>query len=551
MPNRHLSAVISIILLLSLLSCNNVRRHNTLLLDDVELLMDSVPDRALALLDSIDTDNLVGEEQPRYAVLFTRALFKNYIYDLLNDSLINTGLDYYRHHDNPRYLMLATYCKSGILLENNDYSNAMKGYLQAADIATEINDFYYLVLIYQNIAIIQAQTLNFPEYYRYALLTREAAERAGRRRNINFANLDVALALSGMGKYKSCDSIIIPLVETAKGQSDTLLWGESLSGLSFSRYCQGRYDDAKKIIQYKMDSLPAMMRSIDYTRYSNILAALGQWDSIPPILRRYEEELTDVGPEENVRYYTAMYNYLAGIKEWEKAAEYLSRAVNIEDSLSQIAVNLPAVSAERDYLHDKNLYRDLKYRYLTITALAVSGCIFVILVVTCLHFKSQSRIKTLELNEIIAEAEALRNDISKINNIDPALTRHYTDYLTTIDTLCSQIFETTSTGKTSEHKRLHAAINKIVSAFRDENSYAGFENLVDSNNNHIISRLRTVHPEFKENEIRLYCYLVAGFSTRTISVIQSSSANSVYIQKSRLKSRLRTQGDPDFYDIFN
>ena len=90
---RFYTLILLNIALLLTTSCISDHRQVELL-DRAEPLIETAPDTALALLDSIDSRRLYRGDKARYALLRSQALDKNYI-DVTNDSLINIAVNYY------------------------------------------------------------------------------------------------------------------------------------------------------------------------------------------------------------------------------------------------------------------------------------------------------------------------------------------------------------------------------------------------------------------------------------------------------------------------
>ncbi|MBR2379241.1 MAG: tetratricopeptide repeat protein, partial [Bacteroidaceae bacterium] len=106
---RHTLHIILALALL-LVGCHSDPRQVELI-DRAEAVMDSIPETALALLDSVDSHRLVRAGNARYALLRIQAQDKNFI-DVTNDSLIDIAVDYYTHsRNNLRYRGMAHYYK--------------------------------------------------------------------------------------------------------------------------------------------------------------------------------------------------------------------------------------------------------------------------------------------------------------------------------------------------------------------------------------------------------------------------------------------------------
>ena len=94
-------------------------------LQRAEAVMESAPDSALAILDSIDTATLTrASDRALYALLLTQGRIKTYEV-LTDDSLISTAVSYYEDHDPDSNLMKSLFYQGEILTNNREFSKAI------------------------------------------------------------------------------------------------------------------------------------------------------------------------------------------------------------------------------------------------------------------------------------------------------------------------------------------------------------------------------------------------------------------------------------------
>ena len=92
-----------LIMLVLTMTAGSCRRHGEAWrqMDAAESLMESHPDSALAILDSIPGSEVKGREtEARYALLMSMALDKNYI-DTTDLKVLQPAIDYYPEHGTP------------------------------------------------------------------------------------------------------------------------------------------------------------------------------------------------------------------------------------------------------------------------------------------------------------------------------------------------------------------------------------------------------------------------------------------------------------------
>ena len=90
--------LLTILLLgLSLVACNRHSEHWATI-TDMERIIEERPDSVLNVLQAIDTDELVGDEEPaKHALLLSMALDKNFV-DKTDFEILQPAIDYYEEN---------------------------------------------------------------------------------------------------------------------------------------------------------------------------------------------------------------------------------------------------------------------------------------------------------------------------------------------------------------------------------------------------------------------------------------------------------------------
>ena len=178
---KHAITSVVIIIAISLFGCSESSKVNEIF-SKGEQLMDVKPDSALLLLQGVNTDELSTKEgKARHALLLSQAYDKNYI-DLANDSLINIAVEYYNgKRKYKRYDMLSHYYKARVQYNGGAYMKSIISATEAERIAKEIEDHFYLGLIYRSMSDIYNRAYNSVERFRYIKLAYECFKRAGRK----------------------------------------------------------------------------------------------------------------------------------------------------------------------------------------------------------------------------------------------------------------------------------------------------------------------------------------------------------------------------------
>jgi len=104
--------------------------------------------------------------------------------------------------------------------------------------------------------------------------------------------------------------------------------------------------------------------------------------------------------------------------------------------------------------------------------------------------------------------------------------------------LCEQYYVYEDTDKFQ--LKIIQEVREIVTEFRhDQQTQKELEQWLDATQNNAVAKLRNSHPELKEEEIKLYCYIQAGFTPTMISVLLQKDKSVIYNRVSRLKAKIK------------
>lgn len=125
-------------------------------------------------------------------------------------------------------------------------------------------------------------------------------------------------------------------------------------------------------------------------------------------------------------------------------------------------------------------------------------------------------------------------------NIEPVLKSNLleSNNFLILKRLCEQYYVYEDTDKFQ--MKILQEVQKIINEFRtDPQTQKDLEQWLDTNRNNAVEKLRISHPELKEEEIKLYCYIEAGFTPTMISVILRKDKSVIYNRVSRLKAKIQ------------
>lgn len=137
---KHTLTVLIAIVVLLLAACTDTLTLSRL--ERAQRVMDSRPDSALAILDSINPDSLTStEHKARYAVLAAQASFKNKIIPT-DDSLLRIAVDYYKGRGDSAE-MKALFYMGNVRYYRGFYASAIVPAMHARELAIKLGDDYW------------------------------------------------------------------------------------------------------------------------------------------------------------------------------------------------------------------------------------------------------------------------------------------------------------------------------------------------------------------------------------------------------------------------
>ena len=140
--------LLTILLLgLCLVSCNRHSEHWATI-TEMERIIEERPDSVLNVLQAIDTDELVGDEEPaKHALLLSMALDKNYI-DKTDFEVLQPAIEYYEENGSATDKLRTFYYQGRIYHNRGNEADAMESYVKAINIGENSADILTKARLY-------------------------------------------------------------------------------------------------------------------------------------------------------------------------------------------------------------------------------------------------------------------------------------------------------------------------------------------------------------------------------------------------------------------
>ena len=206
-------------------------------MDRAESLMESAPDSAMTILDSISLGALSSQkDKARYALLKSMALDKNYI-DATSFDLLQPAIDYYLKKGSPDEKLRTLYYQGRIYQNRgNDDEEAMRCFLKATEESDQILDSLCLGRTYFAMSVLYASQYRMEDYILSAHNASEIFSRINRNdlRRASLNNeLDGYILLDNKQKADSIMSLLASSNNSGDDPYNSYLHNKIIYGVEF------------------------------------------------------------------------------------------------------------------------------------------------------------------------------------------------------------------------------------------------------------------------------------------------------------------------------
>ena len=217
--------LIFIVVFVSFLLIGCKERSNTekQLLQAEALIMEK-PDSSLVILENIDTSLLEKDkDKALYGLLLTMAQDKNWR-DPTNDSIINFAVDYFTEKGENKYKILSNYYKGIVEYNNKSYTQALKSYFKAKELAEKEKDYFYAGMACRGISDIFLYTASKGDELTYAQMEYDNFKKSGKQPFIDYALLDLVRANHNNGNIDETLTLADEVIKAFKFNGDSNLY---------------------------------------------------------------------------------------------------------------------------------------------------------------------------------------------------------------------------------------------------------------------------------------------------------------------------------------
>lgn len=521
-----------------LFSCTRTQSHYNDMIGSAELIMDDYPDSALSMVSFIDPSELtVDSIKAKYYYVLTSAHdSKGEL--MLSDSLINFSVDFYKGRDLERSV------KSTTLLALYKYwIGESKVALAMLDSLANLENVPDSLLIFP----LREQVLIAED-----LLSGKSSEKTIRRL------LEIDKGWKTQYRYW----LYIDYLYNGKNDSALAVLDEILNNLTedeerLKHMCEyekigvlqelGRYEESLNLV----NKLSVGMSDRTLPSYLHLWKAMCLFNMGHRDESIKELEIADSCASEfsdnEIGYYNSFAFILKTALDYQKKGKLsLIRMAKVINSQKNILLRTQAMqqNAKQSALEIENKRLSLKVKNDRQTAIIIIVILAMLIISGLLLW--YARIRKRKALEAIEQAEVLQKLVDELNAADTKASRNETLRRAMLQQL--GIIKMVAETPTEQNREMLRKISSIGSKPNDslvnwENVYEIIDNLYGG----FYSGLHKHYAEvLTEKEEQIIVLMLAGFSTKEISVITSQTTATVYVRKSAIRKKI---GVPEKEDI--
>ncbi|WP_289772964.1 tetratricopeptide repeat protein [uncultured Duncaniella sp.] len=529
---RILLVVKFLLVIVILQGCTN---HTDSDLLTAQSLMIEHPDSALIILENLDIPNNESDGyKAKYGLLLTQARYKNFI-DEECDSLIKSSAEYFLRNNEMQDAGMSLFLLGMIQNNMGKMGESAVSLTQGIDLSVKYNLFEIEGLCAKGLYLLYVQLYDGAKQIKYAKESYEAFVKGGYDEWANYAKLDVAIAYNNSGKYSKAILEATQVIQIAEEVKDTLLLAEAIRLIGLSEFALG---NSKEAIYYYSQANSLDKSVLTDNDKSNLIIAISEinTDTISVDIRNLISEI-NIKDES----YTPFEIY-ASRGEYEEAYKSLELYKKEQDRVLSSLLRSNVSDALQNYEHSKKELLQEKIKNERLLWFLIVLIVLIIGLVIIYLLRKNLQEKERQQEEIIEKAECLKTDllyqIEANSLISGSVKELFRQKYSIVNTLCAAYYE--SEGVKLEKKRIVSEVEQIVYEFsNDSNRMDEIKEYADKYTNGIYSAFKEDFPKSKEEDYRLFLYLMMGFGARSISLFLGEKIEVVYNRKSRLKARIK------------
>lgn len=375
----------------SLLACTD---YTSAELDKAEALLDDAQyEEAYALLDTLGGCKYQpgSRLQARYALLYTRALYKNYIVSP-SDSLISLAVDYAEEHGDDEDKFYAYLYQGIVRHELMNYEDASVSLIRAMEYSEHVQDYYSTGQMYNTLCLINL-ALHCSDAKYYAWKSYEASIKGNLKNYAANALVLVASSHLLIQDYDSCRIILDDAIEKATELQDTFVLNQAYSLKAKYAICVDSLSLTEQLFETLKKQGNYEFSLQDYLSLATIYAYKGDYALAQNYLTVIKQGCKDIN--DSIQFYCNSYWVNRISRENEQAYLFQDTVLSLTEKLLSEGTRHTSIATQKDYAEYK--LRIEQYQSNRKTFFIIGLSLLFVLIILFVHTRSQKRVLEIKL----------------------------------------------------------------------------------------------------------------------------------------------------------
>ena len=552
---KRFPIVLVLVSLMVASGCGPASRHRTTaLLDDVETYIDERPDSALAVLQSIESNEIRRSGlRAQFYLLKAIALDKC---DVDDGSLVQemTGTaDWYALHGKTIQRAQASYYLADQQKDAGELVEAAVNYTEAVDLAEAAGNWFIVGMASRNLSEIYSRGHDPQQALDLAKRSIEAFELAELPLHTLYSRLLAASAYLNSGDYRNCLLLCDSLRSNTLCREDPGAFADVLS-LAASAYIRMDTPAAERTLTL-LDQARMLypLKSQQQAMYAWALFLTGKSQDAARSIR----EAYQVAKDHQDSLLVAPWEERIAEKTGNTARQkdLLKQIYDYTEEQRRLSLYQSIDNARRQYYQqqEKTLSQQVERRRVLLIVVVLFFLLITIIFFLLLRVRRIRADQRLELQRIQLEEQ------EKANAVLSAKLSLYGD--TVQDTLDFgfDVLNRLTDAYYHPNRATGNVFREIIKDYvSDISSRSRLSDSIETNINiihdDVLSKLRAEVPGLKEEDIKIFSFCLFGFSYKAINAFipESTSINTAYSRVFRLRKAIKDSGSPyaDFFLAF-
>ena len=452
-----------------------------------------------------------------------------------------------RHSDT----FVQLYNQGQIFDEAGDFQQAMRAYMEAEQHAARGADARLLGELYGRIGAIYNRYCDYAQSLSYYQKAYRHFISIGEEYLQNRTLCDISALYIAMGKYTDAAQLLT-LTNNWAILADNDALQEHINELLADLY--GRFDAHENMRQV---TLPAK-QSVDYV-YRESISFLALRSAHERKLAAVEHYLRMAWAEaenalDSLDMYSVEYTIQDILGNSRAALESYRKMTQMQNMRMDTIMRNPIQQVRIEYLQRLSDMRmeQLRQKQTINMLITTVACVVILLLVIISVY--QRRLRKAAVDNYMVEVQTLqqriRNRESVISDMNEQIVHSsasveqmgeqiktlFKRQFALLDSLVNTYYETRDINRDKE--AIYKQVKDEIAKLSSPKSVAELEAIINRHRNNVIADIRTKYPSLSEQNITLLCYILAGFSAKSIGILLDCSIANVHTKRSRLKHQL-------------